>query len=254
MLALQCHLAEGALACKQQGEQGHHHCQHAQSDSALLQRRIGLYPVHNPPVNHQPQQRGRRDCQEGPDHGEIVPDGLQHGGRVVLKQTENNRIDRGFVKPEIVQVDEPEKHIEADQPGYQPPVHRARHPGEHQQQQKAGNRADLEVEAEALHRHGGKVAATGLVALRPKIRQLPPPDHTQSHHQWHDEHPGAHQAAQDAVECGCQGTGNGMFHSPYIVSANSSRPMSMRRISLVPAPISYNLASRHKRPSGYSLM
>ena len=38
------------------------------------------------------------------------------------------------------------------------------------------------------------------------------------------------------------------------VAANSSRPISMRRISLVPAPISYSLASRHKRPSGYSLM
>ena len=40
----------------------------------------------------------------------------------------------------------------------------------------------------------------------------------------------------------------------HIVSANSSRPISMRRISDVPAPISYNLASRHRRPSGYSLM
>ena len=37
---------------------------------------------------------------------------------------------------------------------------------------------------------------------------------------------------------------------PYIVSANSSRPISMRRISLVPAPISYSLASRQSRPSG----
>ena len=36
----------------------------------------------------------------------------------------------------------------------------------------------------------------------------------------------------------------------HIVSANSSRPISMRRISLVPAPISYSLASRHRRPSG----
>ncbi|MNS76169.1 hypothetical protein D3C72_1097080 [compost metagenome] len=40
----------------------------------------------------------------------------------------------------------------------------------------------------------------------------------------------------------------------YLVSANSSRPISMRRISLVPAPISYSLASRHRRPAGYSLM
>ena len=40
----------------------------------------------------------------------------------------------------------------------------------------------------------------------------------------------------------------------YIVSENSSRPISMRRISLVPAPISYSLASRQSRPSGYSLM
>ena len=37
------------------------------------------------------------------------------------------------------------------------------------------------------------------------------------------------------------------------VSANNSRPISMRRISLVPAPISYSLASRHRRPQGPSL-
>ena len=36
----------------------------------------------------------------------------------------------------------------------------------------------------------------------------------------------------------------------YMVSANSSRPISMRRISLVPAPISYSLASRQSRPRG----
>jgi diaminopimelate epimerase len=40
----------------------------------------------------------------------------------------------------------------------------------------------------------------------------------------------------------------------HIVSENNSRPISMRRISLVPAPISYSLASRHSRPRGYSLM
>ena len=36
----------------------------------------------------------------------------------------------------------------------------------------------------------------------------------------------------------------------YIASAYNSRPMSMRRISDVPAPISYSLASRHSRPAG----
>src|SRR5688572_22139587 len=38
------------------------------------------------------------------------------------------------------------------------------------------------------------------------------------------------------------------------VARSSSRPISMRRISLVPAPISYSLASRRMRPAGYSLM
>jgi len=38
------------------------------------------------------------------------------------------------------------------------------------------------------------------------------------------------------------------------VSWNSSRPISMRRISDVPAPISYSLASRSRRPVGLSLM
>ena len=37
---------------------------------------------------------------------------------------------------------------------------------------------------------------------------------------------------------------------PQAVSANSSRPISMRRISDVPAPISYSLASRHNLPKG----
>ena len=36
----------------------------------------------------------------------------------------------------------------------------------------------------------------------------------------------------------------------HAVSRNSSRPISMRRISLVPAPISYSLASRSSRPVG----
>ncbi|MFM2448743.1 MAG: hypothetical protein RIS44_1193 [Pseudomonadota bacterium] len=40
----------------------------------------------------------------------------------------------------------------------------------------------------------------------------------------------------------------------HIVSEYNSRPINMRRISDVPAPISYSLASRHSRPSGYSLM
>ena len=39
----------------------------------------------------------------------------------------------------------------------------------------------------------------------------------------------------------------------HAVSRNNSRPISMRRISLVPAPISYSLASRSSRPVGYSL-
>ncbi len=40
----------------------------------------------------------------------------------------------------------------------------------------------------------------------------------------------------------------------HAVFWNNSRPINMRRISEVPAPISYNLASRHKRPAGYSLI
>src|SRR5258708_1944313 len=36
----------------------------------------------------------------------------------------------------------------------------------------------------------------------------------------------------------------------YAVSLNSSRPISQRRISEVPAPISYSLASRSSRPVG----
>ncbi len=40
----------------------------------------------------------------------------------------------------------------------------------------------------------------------------------------------------------------------YILSEYSSRPISMRRISLVPAPISYSFASRQSRPTGYSFV
>lgn len=36
-------------------------------------------------------------------------------------------------------------------------------------------------------------------------------------------------------------------------SRNRARPMTSRLISLVPAPISYSLASRSRRPVGYSL-
>jgi hypothetical protein len=53
------------------------------------------------------------------------------------------------------------------------------------------------------------------------------------------------------VAAGCSGRSS---RWPYRVRWNSSRPISMRRISEVPAPISYSLASRHKRPVGYSLM
>ena len=38
--------------------------------------------------------------------------------------------------------------------------------------------------------------------------------------------------------------------SIYADLSNSSRPISMRRISLVPAPISYSFASRSSRPVG----
>ena len=41
-----------------------------------------------------------------------------------------------------------------------------------------------------------------------------------------------------------------MTSAHHAVSRNSSRPISMRRISLVPAPISYSLASRSSRPVG----
>ncbi len=40
----------------------------------------------------------------------------------------------------------------------------------------------------------------------------------------------------------------------YALSPNNSRPISILRISFVPAPMSYNLASRNNRPVGYSLM
>ena len=42
--------------------------------------------------------------------------------------------------------------------------------------------------------------------------------------------------------------------APYALPWNSSRPINMRRISLVPAPISYSLASRNRRPAGKSLI
>ncbi len=42
----------------------------------------------------------------------------------------------------------------------------------------------------------------------------------------------------------------GATRALYFVSWNSSRPMSMRRISDVPAPISYSFASRSRRPVG----
>ena len=55
------------------------------------------------------------------------------------------------------------------------------------------------------------------------------------------------------VYLGMQGS-HGAVPCAQRVSLNSSRPISMRRISLVPAPISYSLASRSRRPAGNSLM
>ena len=48
-------------------------------------------------------------------------------------------------------------------------------------------------------------------------------------------------------------TGSGIMRPAANQPWNSSRPISMRRISLVPAPISYSLASRSSRPVGMSL-
>ena len=53
------------------------------------------------------------------------------------------------------------------------------------------------------------------------------------------------------VELGVQGGHGALLQR---VSLKSSRPISIRRISLVPAPISYSLASRSRRPAGNSLM
>jgi hypothetical protein len=96
----------------------------------------------------------------------------------------------------------------------------------------------FQVKAQALHHHAGQVGGRNLKTRGPKIRQLSKPDQRQRHYQRHDQHPGPQQTAQGAVEKGTQCAGNGGFHQPYIVSANSSRPINMRRISLVPAPIS----------------
>lgn len=46
-----------------------------------------------------------------------------------------------------------------------------------------------------------------------------------------------------------------LFTNPHCAySLLNARPMTMRRISLVPAPISYSLASRRSRPAGISLI
>ena len=56
------------------------------------------------------------------------------------------------------------------------------------------------------------------------------------------------------LELGRAGLDLGLEDVHQALSENSSRPISMRRISEVPAPISYSFASRHSRPVGYSLM
>ncbi len=65
------------------------------------------------------------------------------------------------------------------------------------------------------------------------------------------------QAAGDDVLDQCAGhaavsglDGDRLEQEIHAVMRNSSRPMSMRRISCVPAPISYSLASRSSRPAG----
>ena len=68
-------------------------------------------------------------------------------------------------------------------------------------------------------------------------------DHGRAWENWRDPHSSVSPSG-----------GPSAFPEAYFVSAISSRPISIRRISEVPAPISYSLASRHRRPVGYSLM
>lgn len=64
----------------------------------------------------------------------------------------------------------------------------------------------------------------------------------------------------DVVEAAIRGRGRSQktrnFRSDFaqLRPSNSSRPISILLISLVPAPIAYNFASRRMRPAGYSLM
>ena len=153
-----------------------------------------------------------------------------------------------------MQVDQGQHHIKEGNARRNATLHLARHPRQYQQQEKSRHGTDLQVKPQSLYQRAKHITLRGLVARRPEIRQLPQADQRQCQNQWHHQHPGAQQAAQGAMEECVQCAGKGGLHQPYIVSANSSRPISMRRISDVPAPISYNLASRHRRPSGYSLM
>jgi hypothetical protein len=70
-------------------------------------------------------------------------------------------------------------------------------------------------------------------------------------HRPHAKRAGTSQAGRAATRAAASAWPS---RSRYIVSAKCSRPISMRRISLVPTPISYSLASRHGRPVGWSLM
>jgi hypothetical protein len=61
-------------------------------------------------------------------------------------------------------------------------------------------------------------------------------------------------ALQDSERRARRADNDDDFRRQLLRPSKSSRPISMRRISDVPAPISYSLASRSSRPPAFSLM
>ena len=86
-----------------------------------------------------------------------MPNGLQHGGGVVFYQPKHQRINWGFVKAKVMQVDQRQHHVEKRNTRCDAALHLARHPRQNQQQQKASNRTDLQVKTKPLHQHTAQV-------------------------------------------------------------------------------------------------
>ena len=170
MLALQRHLPQRAFAGKQKCQQHRGRNHQFYRDVAGLQYGVGLQAYQQKAVQHDGSKSQKHGQQQRPHHREVTPDGMQHGYGVIFQKAKNQRIYRRLVKPEVMQINQREHDIEERHARCDTALHLARHPGQHQQQHKPRDGADLQVKPRTLYQCTKHIALGCLVVRRPKIR------------------------------------------------------------------------------------